>query len=150
MAKKKAPRTSSSSARNATGGAVAQNDSSDGAGATSGGDECFEDSLAEIERIVVQLESGELGLAESLERYETAVRRLKTCHKLLEQAERRITILAGFDADGTPVTESFEGDEDPSLEGKQRSRSRRRGALGDGSQSGGQTGDSVDDEAGLF
>lgn len=68
----------------------------------------FEESLAEIEKIVLQLEGGELTLAESLEKYESAVGRLKQCHQLLDAAERRVTVLAGFDAEGNPVTEPLE------------------------------------------
>ena len=68
----------------------------------------FEESLAEIEKIVLQLEGGELSLAESLEKYERAIGRLKQCHRLLDAAEQQVTVLAGFDAEGNPVTETLE------------------------------------------
>ena len=64
----------------------------------------FESSLAEVERIVARLESGELGLTESLQDYETGIRQLKRCHALLDAAEQRVSVLAGFDADGNPLT----------------------------------------------
>ena len=48
----------------------------------------FEHSLAELEAIVHQLEDGELGLAESLARYEQGVKHLKHCYQLLQTAER--------------------------------------------------------------
>jgi len=67
----------------------------------------FEQTLADVESIVGQLESGSLGLSESLERYEAGIRQLKRCHQLLDAAEQRVSILAGFDADGNPISESF-------------------------------------------
>ena len=88
----------------------------------------FEASLAEIEKIVSQLEAGDLGLADSLEQYAQAIHRLKECHGLLQHAERRISLLSGFDADGNPLTEPLEDGEADSLEAKQQARGRRRGA----------------------
>jgi exodeoxyribonuclease VII small subunit len=64
----------------------------------------FESSLAEVERIVARLESGELGLTESLQDYETGIGQLKRCHALLDAAEQRVSVLSGFDADGNPLT----------------------------------------------
>ena len=46
------------------------------------------------------LEEGRLGLAESLGRYEEGIKLLKQCYTQLEQAERRIELLTGFDAGG--------------------------------------------------
>jgi len=65
----------------------------------------FEQTLSEVESIVGQLESGSLGLSESLQQYETGIRQLKRCHQLLDAAEQRVSLLAGFDADGNPVHE---------------------------------------------
>jgi exodeoxyribonuclease VII small subunit len=65
----------------------------------------FEASLAGVEQIVAGLESGELGLTESLEQYETGIKQLKRCHALLDAAEQRVSLLSGFDADGNPVQE---------------------------------------------
>ena len=59
-------------------------------------DECsFEDSLAALEQVVHDLEDGNLGLTQSLDRYETGVKHLKRCYRLLESAERRIELLTG-------------------------------------------------------
>ena len=88
--------------------------------------------MAEVETIVAKLESGEAGLTESLEQYEIGVKRLKECHALLSEAERKITLLSGFDANGNPVTEPFESDENESLEEKQAARSGRRSSGGGG------------------
>ncbi len=67
----------------------------------------FEAVLGEVERIVNRLESGELDLTESLEQYERGVGQLKDCHSILGDAERRVTLLSGFDEDGNPVTETM-------------------------------------------
>lgn len=87
----------------------------------------FEESLAEVERIVRELESGQLKLGDSLRAYERGVRELRVCHEHLEQVERRIELLIGFDDQGRPVTEPFET-ESMTLEEKQAARGRRRGA----------------------
>jgi exodeoxyribonuclease VII small subunit len=68
----------------------------------------FEQCLAELERIVRDLEGGELGLEDSLARYETGVRLLKQCYARLQQAEQRILLLTGIDSDGKPVTRPFD------------------------------------------
>ncbi|MEM8670843.1 MAG: exodeoxyribonuclease VII small subunit [Planctomycetota bacterium] len=67
----------------------------------------FETSLAQVEQIVVKLEAGELNLTDSLEQYELGIRRLKQCHQVLEAAEQRVNLLAGFDSDGNPIHESL-------------------------------------------
>ena len=64
--------------------------------------------MSELEQIVRQLEEGQLGLADSLARYEQGVKRLKECYQLLERAERRIELLERVDADGEPVTRPFD------------------------------------------
>jgi exodeoxyribonuclease VII small subunit len=64
----------------------------------------FESAVDEIEQIVSRLESGELDLAESLQQYAKGIETLKECHELLADAERRVTMLSGFDADGNPIT----------------------------------------------
>lgn len=85
----------------------------------------FEKSLAELEEIVADLEDGQLGLSESLARYEVGVKRLKQCYEALQKAERKIELLAGVDADGNPITRRFD-DEATTLEEKKESRSARR------------------------
>jgi exodeoxyribonuclease VII, small subunit len=53
----------------------------------------FESSLEELERIVRQLEQGELTLEKSLELFEQGVTLSRDCQERLNQAERRIEIL---------------------------------------------------------
>ena len=116
----------------------------------------FEESLSEVERIVRELESSQLSLADSLRSYEQGVRALRLCHEHLEKVERRIEVLVGFDEEGRPVTESFETDS-MTLEEKQAARGRRRGAGAKSSaaEDEGETeddasGSRVDDSWGLF
>jgi exodeoxyribonuclease VII small subunit len=87
----------------------------------------FEQAVAEVEEIVGRLEGGKLELAQSLEEYQRGIGTLKECYELLSDAERRITLLSGFDADGNPVTEPF-GEEAMTDEVKQATRSARRSA----------------------
>jgi exodeoxyribonuclease VII small subunit len=101
----------------------------------------FETSLEKAEEILTRLESGELGLTESLEQYETGIRQLKRCHSLLDGAEQRVSMLSGFDADGNPISESL----DPANVATQRR------TAGDGDTGNDEAdGDSVDDVPGLF
>jgi exodeoxyribonuclease VII small subunit len=67
----------------------------------------FEASLADLERIVRDLEDGQLGLDEALARYEQAVALIKRCHSQLQQAEQRILVLTGMEADGQPILQPF-------------------------------------------
>ena len=85
----------------------------------------FEAALSELERIVAALEENELGLERSLTHYERGVARLNHCYQLLEQAQRKISLLRGVDEAGQPVTEPFEEDE-LTLEAKKHARARRR------------------------
>lgn len=87
----------------------------------------FETSLEVVERIVHELEEGQLGLSESLAKYEEGVRHLRRCHELLVRAERKIETLTGVDSDGEPRVTPYL-DEVPSLEAKQAARSQRRQA----------------------
>lgn len=102
--------------------------------------ETFEDDLTEVERIVRQLEGGQLSLAEALKEYETGVGRLKRCYASLEDAQRRVELLTGVDSEGNPVTETYESTA-LSLQQKQATRGRRRGATarGETGQSPGHT-----------
>ena len=85
----------------------------------------FEESLAQLEETVQQLEAGQLGLSESLELYERGIKTLKECHEALSAAERRIELVTGVDEAGNPKTESFD-EGDMTLEQKRTKRSRRR------------------------
>ena len=53
----------------------------------------FESSLKELERIVEELEAGDLPLERSLELFEQGVKLSRECQKRLDEAERRVEIL---------------------------------------------------------
>jgi exodeoxyribonuclease VII small subunit len=68
----------------------------------------FEQALAELERIVRELEDGQTDLELALSRYELGVGLLKRCYGQLQQAEQRILLLSGVNEEGQPVTRPFE------------------------------------------
>lgn len=68
----------------------------------------FETALAQLQQIVSELEDGALGLEPSLARFEQGVQLLRNCYQILEQAEQKIELLTGFDAQGNPLTTSFD------------------------------------------
>ncbi len=53
----------------------------------------FEKNLKELEKIVRDLESGEVNLQESLEKFEAGVELYKKCRETLGHAEKKIKIL---------------------------------------------------------
>jgi exodeoxyribonuclease VII small subunit len=67
----------------------------------------FESSLEELERIVRELEQGELTLEKSLELFEQGVKLSRECQERLNQAERRIEMLTR-DNQGRPIVTAFE------------------------------------------
>jgi exodeoxyribonuclease VII small subunit len=69
----------------------------------------FESSLEELERIVRELEQGELPLERSLELFEQGVALSRECQDRLNQAERRIEILVR-DNKGQPTARPFEAE----------------------------------------
>lgn len=54
----------------------------------------FEKSLLELEKIVRELESGDVSLDESLKRFEQGIELYKKCRLTLESAEKKIKILS--------------------------------------------------------
>ncbi|MBS1796765.1 MAG: exodeoxyribonuclease VII small subunit [Acidobacteria bacterium] len=70
----------------------------------------FESSLGELERIVRQLEDGDLSLEESLKLFENGVRLSRECQERLGKAERRIEVLLK-ESGGDPVLKELDPDE---------------------------------------
>ncbi len=85
----------------------------------------FEAALVELEEIVHVLEDGEIGLSDSLGRYENGVKLLRQCYGMLDGAQRRIELLTAVDADGRPIVEPID-DTELTLAEKAERRSRRR------------------------
>lgn len=75
----------------------------------------FEVAYKRLEVILEKMNSGNLGLDESLTLYEEADQLINLCTKMLDAAERKIKIMiknrAGkteLDEDGSPLMEDFE------------------------------------------
>jgi len=59
----------------------------------------FEEAIKRLEEIAKELESGELGLDESVNKFEEGMKLSKTCTKMLGEAEKRINILINNDGE---------------------------------------------------
>lgn len=66
----------------------------------------FEESMKMLENIVIELENGNLNLDESVNKFEEGMKISKQCNKILEEAEKKITIL--LENDGELEEENFE------------------------------------------
>ncbi len=53
----------------------------------------FEEKIKELETIATELESGNLNLDESMKKFEDGMKLSKECNKILDDAEKKITIL---------------------------------------------------------
>lgn len=56
-------------------------------------EENFETKMQVLEQIVSDLEKGDLNLDESVKKFEEGMKISKECSKMLEETEKRITIL---------------------------------------------------------
>ena len=66
----------------------------------------FEQSMQRLEQIVRTMERGEVPLEESLKLFQEGTELVRTCGKLLDEAELQVKkILAG--PDGAPAEEAF-------------------------------------------
>lgn len=66
----------------------------------------FEEQIEDLEKIVAQLEKGDLNLDESVDKFEQGMKISKECNKMLEEAEKKITIL--LNEDGKLKEENFD------------------------------------------
>ena len=53
----------------------------------------FEDNMEELENIVKELEEGKLDLEKSVEKFEEGMKISKECNEMLENAEKKITMV---------------------------------------------------------
>ena len=74
-------------------------------------EQSFESSIKELERIVEQLEAGDIPLERSLELFEQGVRISRECQRRLDEAERKVEILLKA-GDGAVTREKFEEPEE--------------------------------------
>ena len=68
----------------------------------------FEEQIENLENIVAELEKGNLNLDDSVSKFEEGMKISKECNKILENAEKKISIL--INQDGEIKEEDFETD----------------------------------------
>ena len=66
----------------------------------------FENKMLQLEDVVNMLEKGEMNLEESMEKFEQGMKLTKECNQMLEEAQKRITIL--LEDNGEIKEEKFE------------------------------------------
>ena len=67
----------------------------------------FEEQMEQLEKIVQELEKGDLSLEDSVSKFEQGIKISKECNKTLEEAEKKITILVKNE-DGSLEEEIFD------------------------------------------
>ena len=69
----------------------------------------FEEMMQNLETIAKDLESGDLSLDDSVKKFEEGMKISKECSKILEDAEKKITILTK-DSEGNLKEEYFDAE----------------------------------------
>ena len=64
----------------------------------------FEQSLAELETVVEQMETGDLSLEEALEHFERGIELTRACQATLTMAEQKVEQLLERNAQAEPAT----------------------------------------------
>ena len=90
----------------------------------------FEEGLATLSDLVVRLESGSLGLSDSIDAYERGVAILRLLHQELSQAEERVSVLVRIDEEGRPILAPHEASAGAAAESAPARRPGRRPAAG--------------------
>ena len=65
----------------------------------------FEDAMQELEKIASELEKGDLSLEDSVKKFEDGIKLSKKCSEIIDEAEKKITIL--IQKDGELKEEDF-------------------------------------------
>lgn len=65
----------------------------------------YEEAMEKLEKIADELEKGDLNLEESINKFEEGMKLSKKCNEIIENAEKKITIL--LQKDGEIVEENF-------------------------------------------
>ena len=66
----------------------------------------FEEKITELEQIVAKLEDGTLSLDESVNLFEKGIKLSKECRKILDSAEKKISVLME-DSEGNMTPSEF-------------------------------------------
>ena len=69
----------------------------------------LEKSLASLEKLVDELESGDLPLEKAMQKFEEGIKLTRSCQSALREAEQKVEILMK-DADGDAVEEFLDDD----------------------------------------
>jgi len=69
----------------------------------------FEESLQALEKLVEQMEQGDLSLEDSLAHFEQGVRLSRSCQQALKEAEQKVTIL--MQKNGQDSVEPFDSED---------------------------------------
>lgn len=72
----------------------------------------FEQALEKLEEIVAAIESGQVGLEESISKYAEGIELIKHCRKVLESAEKKIQLLTTAQGDVLEPAGELEEPED--------------------------------------
>ena len=72
----------------------------------------FEQAMQRLDTIVAAMESGEIGIEESISKYEEAMELAAHCRQILNESEQRIKKIQ-LDAAGQPQAEPFEPPREP-------------------------------------
>ena len=71
----------------------------------------FEKTMTELEEIVNKMENGDVTLEEALSLFEKGIKLSKNCQKILDDAEKKVTVLLSSD-DGEITEKPFDTDSD--------------------------------------
>lgn len=66
----------------------------------------FEENMKRLEQIVRAMERGDVALEESLKLFQEGTELVRSCGKLLDEAELQVKIITAA-GDGSPVEEAF-------------------------------------------
>lgn len=83
----------------------------------------FEKALERLEKIVSELEGGEISLEDAIKKYEEGVKLSRTCMEKLSQAERKVEILTKT-LNGEVKKEAFDLDEDETTGALKKTRKK--------------------------
>ena len=72
----------------------------------------FEQSMKQLEQIVQELEAGDLPLEKAIKKFEEGIRLSKLCTEMLDNTEKKISILLQ-DQSGNTIAQPFSSDEEP-------------------------------------
>lgn len=71
------------------------------------GKKTFEQSLTQLEKIVQELEAGDLPLEKAIDKFEEGIRLSKFCGQKLDETEKRINLLMQ-NSTGDPIESPYE------------------------------------------